>query len=82
MNKRKQELIGSFAVIDDKQNIRKIVVTQDIITHYSGDARHTKNLHLDSIDGAEVYTTQNPDIFKLSDGTTLRRRGSLRPQPD
>lgn len=74
MNRTKRELIGSFTVINDRQELKKIVVSQDIITHYSGDTRHTKNLHLDTIDGVEVYATQDPDIFKLPDGTTLRRK--------
>ena len=82
MSKRKQELIGSIMVVDDKQEIKKIVVSQDIITHYSGDSNHSKNLYLDSIDGVKVYKTQDPDIFKLSDGTTLRRKGSLRSQSE
>ncbi|KJR96573.1 MAG: hypothetical protein VR65_27915 [Desulfobulbaceae bacterium BRH_c16a] len=77
---RKQELIGSIMVVDDNQEIKKIVVCQDIITHYSGDSSHSKNLYLDSIDGVKVYKTQDPDIFKLIDGTTLRRKGSLRSQ--
>ena len=76
MNKTKREFIGSFTVINDRQEIRKIVVSQDIITHYSGNTRHSKNLHLDTIDGVEVYKTQDPDVFRLSDGTTLRRKGS------
>ena len=76
MNKTKREVVGSFTVINDRQEIRKIVVCQDIITHYSGNTRHTKNLHLDTIDGVEVYKTQDPDIFRLPDGTTLRRKGS------
>ena len=82
MSKRKQELIGSFMVVNDKQEIKKIVVSQDIITHYSGDTIHSKNLYLDSIDGVEVYKTHDPDIFKLIDGTTLKRKGSLRSQSD
>jgi len=81
MNKTKREFIGSFTVINDRQEIKKIVVSQDIITHYSGNTRHSKNLHLDTIDGVEVSKTQDPDIFRLPDGTTLRRKGS-RPQSE
>jgi hypothetical protein len=75
MKKRKQELIGSFTVVNDKQELRKIVVSQDIISHYCGKTNHSKNLNLDSIDGAEVFKTDDPDIFKLSDGSTLKRKG-------
>lgn len=80
MNKPKQEVIGSFTVINDKQEVRKIVVSQDIITHYAGSTSHSKNLHLDTIDGLEVYKTPDPDVFRLPDGSLLRKKGSLRPQ--
>lgn len=82
MNKPKKEIIGSFTVLDDKQEIRKIVVSQDIITLYSGNTSHSKNLHLDTIDGVEVYKTNDPDIFRLPDGTLLRRKASLRQQAE
>ena len=79
MKKRKQELIGSFTVVNDKQELRKIVVSQDIISHYCGKTNHSKNLNLDSIDGAEVFKTEDPDLFRLSDGSILRKKGSSRP---
>lgn len=82
MNKPKQEIIGSFTVIDNKQEIRKIVVSQDIIAHYSGNTNHSKNLHLDTIDGLEVYKTQDPDVFRLPDGTLLRKKSSSRSQTE
>lgn len=78
MKKRKQELIGSFTVVNDKQELRKIVVSQDIISHYCGKTNHSKNLNLDSIDGAEVFKTEDPDIFKLADGSILRKKSSGR----
>ncbi len=79
MKTKKQELIGSFTVIDNNQEVKQVVVSQDIVTHYSGETSHTKNLHLDSIDGIEVHKTSNPDIFELPDGTTLRKTNSPRP---
>lgn len=78
MKTAKQELIGSFTVINDKQELKTVVVSQDIVTHYSGTTSHSKNLHLDTIDGVEVYKTNDPDIFKLSDNTTLRKINSSR----
>lgn len=78
MKKRKQEIIGSFTVVSDKQELRKIVISQEIVSHYSGQINHSKNLNLDSIDGAEVFQTEDPDIFKLADGSILRRKGSSR----
>ncbi|MGB3212783.1 MAG: hypothetical protein WBB19_18935 [Desulforhopalus sp.] len=79
MKKRQQEVIGSFTVVNSKQELKKIVVSQDIVTHYSGETSHRKNLHLETIEGVEVYKTSDPDIFKLPDGTTLRKKNTSRP---
>jgi hypothetical protein len=78
MKTNKQEFVGVFTVINNQQELRQVVVSQDIISHYKGEASHTKNLHLDSIDGTEVYKTNDPEIFKLPDGSTLRKKSSLR----
>jgi len=78
MKTKKQELIGIFTVVDSNQELQKIVVSQDIVIHYSGQTSHTKNLHLNTIDGDEVYKTDDPDLFKLSDGATLRKRNFSR----
>jgi hypothetical protein len=78
MKTKNQELIGSFTVVDNKNEIKKVVVSQDIMTHYSGETSHSKNLHLDTIDGIEVLKTDDPDIFKLPDGTSLRKKNPLR----
>ncbi|GEM_PF-1074920 len=82
MQKRKQELIGSFTVVTDKQELRKIIISQDIISHYCGKTNHSKNLNLDSVDGLEVFKTEDPDVFRLSDGSILKRTGSSRPSLD
>ncbi len=65
-------------MIDDKQELRQVIVSQDILSHYSGKTSHTKNLRLDNSDGVEVYNTDDPDIFRLSDGTILRKINSSR----
>jgi hypothetical protein len=78
MTTRKQEQIGSFTVVNEKQELKQVVVSQDIVTHYSGKTRHSKNLHLDKVDGLEVYKTKDPDIFKLPDGSTLRKKNLSR----
>ena len=78
MTIKKQEHIGIFTVVDDKQELRQVIVSQDIVRHYSGAASHTKNLHLDNLEGLEVYKTDDPDIFRLSDGSTLRKINSSR----
>lgn len=78
MKTKKQELVGIFTVINNKQELKQVVVSQDIVSFYKGEASHTKNLHLDSIDGSEVYKTDDPEIFKLPDGSILRKTNSLR----
>ena len=78
MKTKKQELIGVITVVDSNQELQKIVVSQDIVTHYSGETSHTKNLHLNTVDGVKVYKTEDPDIFKLPDGATLRKRNFSR----
>jgi hypothetical protein len=78
MTTKKQEQIGCFTVVNDKQELKQVVVSQDIVTHYCGKTIHSKNLHLDKMNGLEVYTTKDPDIFKLPDGTTLRKKNSSR----
>ncbi|MGB3225868.1 MAG: hypothetical protein WBB23_23975 [Desulforhopalus sp.] len=78
MKTKKQELIGFFTVVNNKQELKQVIVSQDIISYYRGEASHTKHLHLDSIDGSEVYKTDDPEIFKLPDGSTLRKTNSLR----
>jgi hypothetical protein len=78
MKTKKQEFIGSFTVVNDKQELKKVIVSQDIVTHYSRESSHSKNLHLDTIDGIEVHKTNDPDIFRLADNTTLRKINSSR----
>ncbi len=78
MKTNKQEIIGSFTVVNNKQELKQVVVSQDIVTHYSGATSHSKNLNLDTIDGVEVYKTNDPDIFKLPDDSTLRKINTSR----
>lgn len=78
MKTKKQELVGVFTVVNNKHELKQVVVSQDVVSYYRGEASHTKKLHLDSIDGSEVYKTDDPEIFKLPDGSTLRKTNSLR----
>ncbi len=74
MNKQKRTEIGSFTVVNNHHEVQEVVISQDLIEHYSAKENHTKNLNLEAIDGVPVYTTEDPSIYKLQDGTTLRRR--------
>jgi hypothetical protein len=78
MKTEKQELIGVFTVVNNKQELKQVVVSQDIVSHYSSEDSHTKSLHLDTIDGIEVNKTDDPDIFKLPDGSILRKKNTSR----
>jgi hypothetical protein len=77
MSNREQEFIGSFMVVDNKQNIRRVVVSQDYFTNCSGETILSKNLFLENINGPKVYRTEDPYILELIDGTILRRREHL-----
>ena len=70
--------MGSFTVINNKHELKQVIVSQDIVTHYSGEDSHSKNLHLETIDGVEVHKTNDPDIFELPDGSTLRKKNASR----
>lgn len=67
-------MIGSFTAVNGNKILQKIIVSQEIISHYSGDTVHKKLLTLETLNGPEVYKTDDPDIFKLIDGTTLRKK--------
>ena len=74
MNPTKQEIIGSFAVVNSELETKKIIVCQDIITHYSDETCSEKTFYLDFVDGIKVCKTIDPNIFKLPDGSKLRKR--------
>lgn len=74
MSQNNKEFVGSFTVVNSKQEIREVIVSQERVTHYSSSESHSKKLNLDSIDGIEVYKTSDPDVFMLSDGSILKRK--------
>jgi hypothetical protein len=74
MKTGRREMIGSFTAVNGNQMLQKIIVSQEIISHYSGDTVHKKFLSLEALNGPEVYKTDDPNVFKLIDGTTLRKK--------
>jgi len=78
MKRPRQEVIGAFTVINNRQEVKKVVISQDMMSYYSGDVHHVKRLNLDDIHGVEVYKTRDPNIFKLPDGTILKKRNSYK----
>ena len=77
MNDKEQEVIASFMAVDEKRNAMWIIVGQETITHPSGETTYSKNLYLNEINGQKIYTTEDPDIFKLPNGTTLKKKERL-----
>lgn len=77
MKRPRQEVIGAFTVVNNRQEIKRVVVSQDVVSHYSADSHHAKRLNLETINGVEVYKTRDPDIFKLPDGTVLKKRSPV-----
>jgi hypothetical protein len=74
MKKQNRTRIGSFTVVNNDHEIKEVIISQEVINHYRATINHTKNLNLDTLDGTPVFKTEDPSIFRLQDGTTLRRR--------
>lgn len=74
MTRSKQEEVGTITVVDDAQNLKQVIISQDNISYYKRDNSHTKSLHLDTIDGPEVFKTNDPNIFTMQDGALLRKK--------
>ena len=69
-----EEICGSFTVEDDNRELKKVVVTQDRLSHYSKEKSYSKKYRLESIEGVVVYQTRRPGVFQLANGTLLKRR--------
>ena len=74
MQTRDEEICGSFAVETENHELKQVFVTQKSLSLYSKDERYFKSFRLGSVDGIVVYPTKEPDIFKLSNGATLKKR--------
>lgn len=77
MQKNPREQIGSFTVVNQKNELQQVIISQEILSFYSSDHKHSKTLNLDSPEGQPVYKTKDPDILKLRDGTILKRASHL-----
>ena len=74
MKKRNEEICGSFTVETEDHELKQVIVTQDILFHYSKNGNYLKNFRLESLDGVSVYQTKNPDIYQLANGIVLKKR--------
>lgn len=74
-----REIIGSFTVLSWEREQRRVVVSQKSVSHYKKETTpNGKYMNLDQIDGPEVFKTKDSNIFRLFDGTELRRLGCRR----
>ena len=71
---RTEEIIASLPVVDEANEIKQVIVSQDSVPHYSGEGSYYKHFRLESLYGEVVYKTEDPNIFKLVDGAIPRRR--------
>lgn len=69
-----KEVCGYFTVETENHEIDQVVVTQDNLSHYRKEKNYCKQYKLSSLHGADVYTTNSPDIFQLADGSLLKRK--------
>jgi hypothetical protein len=74
MKTKTEEICGSFAVVTEHLEIKKVVVIQDALSHYDKEKSYSKTFRLESLNGMAVYRTDDPDIFQLIDGTLLKKR--------
>jgi len=74
MESRDEEVCGYFTVENDDRERKQVVVTQDILSHYSKEKSYSKKFRLESLDGVFVYQTEKPGVFQLANGTFLKRK--------
>lgn len=72
--KNRREVCASFTVENENHEIKKVVVTQDLLSHYRKEENYFKKFRLESFDGPLVSQTEDPDIFQLANGTILKRK--------
>ena len=68
-----EEQIASFTVINENYELKQVIISQDLLSHYDGKKIYTKKYCLESLGGTPVFRTDNPDILKLADGSILKR---------
>ncbi len=73
MQTTQREQLSSFTVISHKNELREVIISQEAIESYSNSKEYENLLNIDTIEGAEVYQTNDPNILKLQDGTILKK---------
>ncbi|MFT5728631.1 MAG: hypothetical protein ACI8PB_002785 [Desulforhopalus sp.] len=65
--------LTSFTVISHKNELREVIISQKAIDSYANPQEYKNVLNIDTIEGAVVYKTSDPEILKLQDGTILKK---------
>jgi hypothetical protein len=73
MQTPQREQLSSFTVISHKNELREVIISQEIIEPCPTSKEYKNVLNIDTIEGAVVYQTNDPDILKLQDGTILKK---------
>ncbi len=74
----KKEIIGVFKATNGSRRKHLVYVSQEIsVNRQKVITEARKKFNLDSLDGEEVRSTVDPDIFLLADGTTLKKSGRI-----
>ena len=71
-NPQKQPL-SSFTVISHKNELREVIISQEVLDSHTNSQESKNVLNIDTIEGATVYKTSDPEILKLQDGTILKK---------
>lgn len=74
MGRKGKEICGHFTVETEDNQFKQLLVIQDFVSYYSKEESYSKTFRLESLDGVVVYKTENPAIFRLANGTLLKRK--------
>ena len=73
MHKSQIEPLSTFTVISHKNELREVIISQAVNDSYPNSQEYRNILNIDTIEGAVVYQTSDPEILKLQDGTILKK---------
>ena len=73
MQTPQREQLSSFTVISHRNELREVIISQEVIEPFPNSKEYKNVLNIDTIEGAVVYQTNDPDILKLQDGTILKK---------
>lgn len=71
-------IIGTFRAKDANNRMRDVIITQELLMGKNNlVVSAAKYLNLDDQDGQKVVSTDDPSIFRLDDGSELKKIGSI-----